>query len=269
MKKLTFIIPYFNQIKETNKCLKNLSRIKIKNLCQKIILVDNGSKEKILLNRQKLPFQINIIKNKKNLGFAKATNQGIREALKDKADYIFLLNNDTLLNQEAFSSLIEEIKKSKKIGIIGPAIKFKKGKKILFDLGGKVDWLLGTTRHKELSFGQFKKTKKEPIFPGYISGCAMLIKKEVFEKIGFFDEDFFLYFEDIDFCIRAKKAGFRVCLLPKAIIFHKLSKSLTKNLKARYNFLSNLIFIKKHLTWYKRPIAFCYQFLRWQFLQLF
>ncbi|MDP3998539.1 MAG: glycosyltransferase family 2 protein, partial [bacterium] len=93
----------------------------------------------------------------------------------------------------------------------------------------------------------------------YLSGCCLAIKRQVFEKIGLFDEKYFLYFEDLDFCLRAKKAGFKIALEPKVVIFHKLGGSAGRWSKTAifHNLRSNFIFITKHLGW-RRPIGYLY-----------
>lgn len=269
MVKLTFVILNFNKPEETIACLRSLQKIKIEDWSLKILLIDNGSTDNsVKLIKQKFP-KILIIENSKNLGFAAGANVGIRRALKEDSDYIFLLNNDTLINQRALVYLIKVIGEEQKIGIVSPTLKFKKQGRLFFDLGGRINWFLGRTSHQELTTQEFKKVRSEKIFPEYVSGCAMLVRREVFERVGFFDEDFFLYFEDVDFCLRSKAAGFKIVLVPKAIIFHRLSKSLDEELKKGFNLKSNLIFIKKHIPFYIKPVAYLYQVLRWKFLQLF
>lgn len=269
MKRVDFVILNFNRAKETIACLRSIKKIKIQDCNLKILLIDNGSTDNSVKIIQKEFPKLPIIKNQKNPGFAAGVNMGIKKVLKEKTDYVFLLNNDTLINQRALVYLIKVIGEGLKIGIVSPTLKFKKQGKIFYDFGGEINWFLGRTSHQELTTQEFKKIRREKIFPEYVSGCAMLIRKEVFDKIGFFDEDFFLYFEDVDFCLRAKAAGFKIVLVPKAIIFHKLSKSLDEKLKKKFNFKSNLIFIKKHIPFYIKPVAYLYQVLRWKFLQLF
>ena len=144
-----------------------------------------------------------------------------------------------------------------KLGIIAPIIKFKRDKKTVYDYGGNLNWWLGRPKHQEKT--QFFKHKL--IFPEYVSGCCMLIKKEVFDKIGFFDEKFFLNFEDVDFCLRAQKAGFKLVINPQAVILHNLNEQ--RSWFKKYHLLtSNLIFINKYIVWWRRPIALFY----WVFL---
>ena len=90
----------------------------------------------------------------------------------------------------------------------------------------------------------------------YISGCAMMIKRRVFEKIGLFDERYFLYFEDADFCLRAKKAGFKIAVDPKSMVIHKLKEGKKKPLWQRWQLVkSNLIFINRWICWWRKPLA--------------
>src|SRR3989344_4898538 len=188
--------------------------------------------------------KLKIINNKENLGYAGGMNIGIRYALSKGADYVLLLNNDVFFEKEIISNLVNFFEKNKNAGIVAPAIKFIKKKKKKKNFGGKDNKIFGRTSHNEAENINEKNIK----LTDYVSGCCMLIKKEVFQKIGLFDEKFFLYYEDVDFCLRAKKAGFKTFVLPSVSIYHKLSESVGKNSStAVYNQTkSALIFAKKN-----------------------
>ena len=147
------------------------------------------------------------------------------------------------------------LKLDKKIGIVSPILKEKKGHKIIYTLGAEFNQILGRTKHIHL-----KSPPLNPIEQEMVSGCAMLVKKEVFKKVGLLDKRFFLYFEDSDFCIRARKAGYKIYVEPKFVVFHKVSQSL-KGLglkKIKYNLWSNFLFILKWVKVWFWPIAFIY-----------
>ncbi len=168
----------------------------------------------------------------KNLGYAGGNNLGIKKALKDKADFIFLINNDTILDQKILIELIKASSLNKEIGILAPKIYFapgyefhqeryqKKDKgKVIWYAGGLIDWQNIIAFHRgvdEVESGQYDFSCPTD----FASGCAMLIKKEVFRKVGFFDERYFLYLEDVDFCLKAQRKGFKIIFVPQAKLWH-------------------------------------------------
>ncbi len=218
-----------------------------------IVVVDNGSADRSVETIRNLKSKVKnltLIENKKNLGFAGGNNVGIRYALENGADYVVVLNNDTIV-PDNFLNLLEN-----DAGIVGPVIRFKNDAKWVYDYGGYINWSIGRPKHFELP----RYTTHPTLCTfDYLSGCCLFIKRKVFEKIGFFDEKYFLYFEDVDFCLRAKRAGFKIALDPKVIIFHKLGGAAGRWSKTSifHNLRSNIIFTTKYLGW-RRPIGYLY-----------
>lgn len=246
--KTSIVIVHFADPLVTNQCIESIYNARLD--FDQIIVVDNNQNF-FLSNKLKLKKEILLIVNKKNLGFAAGVNVGIKKALSKKSEYIMLLNNDTKVNSNFTKDLINFLQRNKDAGIIAPVIKFKKDGKVTFDLGGKINKFFGRTTHDEKNI----VTNKIPKAVDYVSGCAMLIKAEVFEKIDLFDQAFFLYYEDVDFCLRARARGFLSYILPSVYIEHVLSKSVGKNSNiALYNQTkSAFIFGKKH---FKSKIVF-------------
>lgn len=241
MKKIFVIILHFGNLQTTIACLQSFTKNE-KEYAQ-IVLVNN---DKSILTSKDLVFKkLHIINNGKNLGFAGGVNKGLLYALERNADAVLLLNNDVLIGKPFIQHLIGVFTKYPKVGIVGPAICFKKDNIDIFDVGGFVNLSTGRTRHKEIK----KINDKAITFPDYITGAAMLIKKEVFEKIGLFNEDFFLYYEDADFCLRARNAGLQIAVNPEVIVYHLLSKTIGKvNGFAIYHQTRSLIiFGKKYI----------------------
>ena len=230
-----------------------------------IVIVDFNTEESVKNLQTELSsnsnidniFVVNNSPPEKNLGFSAAANIGIKKALKTGAEKILLLNPDIKISNNAIDKLCKFPG-----DIVGPVLKFERNMKIVFDYGGKVNWILGRTRHMENAerdSGQARMTKDVE----YISGACMMIKKEVFEKIGLFDERFFMYFEDVDFCLRAKKAGFSVEIDPKTIVEHQISehKFINDNEKRNYILRSNFLFIQKWVPWFFKATAFTYHLI--------
>lgn len=251
MTKTFIIILSFNGGKDIIECLKSLKR-----KTAEVAVVDNRSTDNsVELIRKNFP-RVKIIENKKNLGFARGCNVGIRYALKQGAGSVVLLNPDTVVEKRFLRSFLKPLLKNR-ADIVAPVIKFKRAGEWVYDLGGKVNWWLGRPKHLE---SNKKGDRKQEV--DYVSGCAMLVKQPVFEKIGFLDEKFFLYFEDVDFCLRAKKAGFKIAVEPKSVVVHKLVESKKKPFKQQLHLLkSNLLFIKRHVLFWRKPLAISYWWL--------
>lgn len=249
MKKVYIVILHFGDINTTKKCIASL--IKNERQYNKIIVVNNNVAS--ISSKDFLSTTIHVINNNKNLGFAGGVNIGIQYALSQKATHVYLLNNDTIISSALLPSLLDVFSHSDDVGIVAPAISFKKNRKKLFDIGGKFNAFLGRTSHEEVS----KILDKSPHKATYVSGCAMVIDSNVFRKIGLFDEKFFLYYEDVDFCLRAKKAGFLCAVNPSVVIEHELSKSAGKgsSFAVYHQTRSGLLFGDKYYKkWYQKII---------------
>ncbi len=183
-----------------------------------------------------------------NRGFAAGVNLGIKKALAKKAEMVLLINPDIKISQTQIKKLSEFDG-----DIIAPVLTFKRGGKKIYDFGGKVNWLIGRTTHWENTSG----------LVDYVSGACMLIRREVFEKIGFFDEKYFMYFEDADFCLRATNAGFTVSVAKNISVEHQIKEQRDSRdrFKLDHNLKSNLIFISKWVPWYFKPVAYGYWIL--------
>jgi len=231
--KIAFIILNYNGLKVTLECLDSIKRLKIDKSDLEVIVVDNNSNDGSQESLKKIP-DIKLIQNKENLGYTGGNNAGIKLALRSQAKYLIILNNDTILDPFFLKNILSVTKEG---DIISPKIYFEKGYefhkdrytesqlgKIIWYAGGKIDWQNIIGIHlgvDEVDKGQFFQ-KKEIDFA---TGACMLVKKEVFEKIGFFDDKYFLYLEDMDFSVRAKRVGFKILFQPNAIIWHKNAAS--------------------------------------------
>lgn len=234
MEKVSLIILNYNGNTDTLECLRSLENLSLpSNIKLEIIVVDNASSQnpnKIIRSQFR---NVVVIENKINLGFSGGNNVGISYALDNGADYILIINNDTIVDKYFLDELLKVIKNREDVGIVVPKIYFAPGfefhkNKYKRDDLGKVFWYAGGIMdfknvigsHRgvdEVDDGQYDKTQESD----FASGCCMMIKREVFEKIGLLDDKYFLYYEDNDFSIRAKKEGFKIVYSPKAVIWHK------------------------------------------------
>ncbi len=232
MKKISIVIVNWNGKNDTLACLSSLKKLKQDNFSVSIIVVDNGSTDNSVQSIKDLFLEVQMLANSKNLGFSEGNNKGIRIALQDGADFIWILNNDTEVDPSALSHLYTVCKKER-VGIAGSKIYFSPGRefhterygrgdrgKVIWYAGGLIDWdnMYGSHRGvDEVDQGQFDTNEETP----FVTGCSMLVKREVFEAIGLFDDKLFAYLEDLDFCLRAEKAGYQLLYASRSIVWHK------------------------------------------------
>ena len=209
----------WNGYRDTKECLESLKKITYPNF--KILVIDNGSTDNSVELLRKQCTDIEILENKKNLGFAEGNNRGIDYAISKGVDYILLLNNDTICDKDFLNRLVSLAETDKKIGIAGPKIYYYGSKRIWF-AGGKVIFPIANTFH----IGHRLKDRKKftgVIEEDYQTGCAILIKRQVVERLGNLDSVYRMYFEDVDYCMRARKTGYKVICIQNAYIWHKVS----------------------------------------------
>lgn len=220
--KIAVILLNWNGCNDTLACLESLKAVTYPSL--EIIVVDNGSKDDSVFHIFKRFPEIKLIETGKNLGFAEGNNVGIRAALQNSPDFVFLLNNDTIVAPDVFEGFVTTFSQFPKVGILGAKILLFDQKEIIDHLGGNWDKKTGTFAF----VGQRKKEnaiENHPQEIDYVCGAGMMIKKEVIEKIGLLEPRYFLIWEESDFCFRAKKAGFVTMTCPKSKIWHKVSAS--------------------------------------------
>jgi len=210
-----------------------------KNLLE-VIVVDNGSTDGSARSVKKVYPQVKLIENKKNLGFCVGNNIGIRSAT---GDLIILLNNDTIVDKDWIKEILKRAK-DPRVGVVGCKLYFP-GTKTIQTLGFRIKFLgyWESIGAGEMDIGQFNQIEKVD----YVSGAALAIKREVVEKIGLLDTEFYAYAEDADLCYRARKAGYRV-VISNAIVYHYGSLSWDR-LPLKKAYLGNrnhLYFIMKH-----------------------
>lgn len=237
-KSVAIIIINYNTYKDTIDCLGSLNKIQYKDFY--VILVDNASDEEIIYNDlKKYFFKIILIRNEKNIGFPAANNVGILKAIELKADYILFLNNDTIVEPDFLNYLVEIAIKEK--SIVGSLILNYYNQDIWY-AGGRFNKFKGIVYHVYQVNSTISETE-------YITGCTLLAPSVAFNEVGLLDERLFLYYEDLDFCLRCKKRGYRMLVNSKSIIYHKIGLSSRNDLglKTYYSLRSFLINRKKHL----------------------
>lgn len=247
--KVFIVILNYNGGNLIKKCLASVFKNDYPNF--EVVVVDNHSTDGSLEMAKSNFSKANFIKNEENLGFATGNNIGIRFSLERMADYVCLLNNDAEVEKDFIIKLIEVMEKpvsneEKKIGIASPVIFNGETKQVWFSKG-KIDWLtMKATHSKKIETKDFYESE-------FITGCAMMVKADVFNEIGLLDEDFFLYWEDVDFSYRARKANFRTVVVTASWAYHFEKSENNVESKTYWLVVSGLIFFQKNAPFLLKP----------------
>jgi len=213
------VVVHHNHIEDTLECIESLISQKYSN--HLIVFVDNDSRDEGFQS-VKLNFpKVNVIHNPKNLGFTGGYNAGIVHALQLNAEYVFIVNNDTVMASDGIGILVKSFMDNIHIGVVSPIIYYYDNPDQIWSAGGKVSKV---TLEMIDNHGRNKSWTKNSE-RDFLSGCAMMFKRCVLEEVGLFDESFISYFEDLDLSLRVRKAGYLQVLVPNAIVWHKVSQT--------------------------------------------
>jgi GT2 family glycosyltransferase len=280
--KVSIILLNWNGWEDSIECLESIYQIKYPNY--NVILVDNNSEDesidkihdycngKITVESEFFEYKPNnkpieiikaetdkkgqpstnsliLIENTKNYGFAEGNNIGIKYALKSlKTEYVLLLNNDTVVDENFLDELIKMGESDEKIGLIGPKTLFYDKKDTLQEAGGGNVDLIHCQVH-EIGFnavddGSYNKYLE----PDYIGGACLLIKKSVINEVGLLDSNYFMYWEDVDWCFTSHEYGYKCSYAYKSMIWHKYGTSSENYFKMYYLNRNRLYFMRKHAS---------------------
>ncbi len=251
--KLSIITVNYNGFKDTCALIKSIPF----NEKMEVIVVDNASEQNeasIIL--KKFP-QVKVIRSEKNLGFAGGNNLGIKEA---KGKYIFLINNDTIFKEFNVDSLINRLESSPQIGMVCPKIRFAWSNNPI-QYAGYTPLSKITVRNQAIGYGEEDHGQYDCAYPTpYAHGAAVLIKREAVEKVGLMPEDYFLYYEEIDWSMMFTRAGYEIWYDPACTIYHKESQSTGQDspLRTYYITRNRLLLVKRNWQGIYKYLAYCY-----------
>jgi hypothetical protein len=214
--KIAIIIVNWKQYQLTKLCLYSLLKIKYDNY--QIILIDNESNPKELKKIKNQFDKIITFPNQKNLGFTGANNVGIEYAIKNDFEYVMLINNDTEVEKNFINPLIELLEKNQNFGAAQPLILNYYNRNKVWSAGGFLNKFFGYTYVIKSPEGIKKNID-------WITGCCFFLRTDVIKKIGLLDENFFAYYEDVDWSIRIKNAGYDLAFVKSSVVYHHGSKS--------------------------------------------
>jgi GT2 family glycosyltransferase len=253
---VTIVILNWNGLEDTRECLQSLQSVTYTN--RRVIVVDNGSEAaEAAALRDEFRDSIDVIESATNLGFAAGANLGIRQALDARTDYVLLLNNDTTVDPAFLAELVEAAEARPDGAAFCPKTYFYANPEVIYSTGGSVSVWTATAKQigrGERDAGQFDRVATR----GYADGVCMLMPRHGLETVGPLDEDYFAYWEETDWCVRARAKDLRCYYIPQARIWHKAAR--VQSPTNRYYFLyrrNALMFVRKRGTLLHRIVALC------------
>ncbi len=252
--RLAVILVNYHGTQDTIECVRSLRKSAFTDFA--LYIVDNASGSEALATLARECPDATLIANASNLGFAKGNNIGIAQALQEGARFILLLNNDTIVEPSLLAALLEALQRHPSAGIAGAKIRYFNRPSTLWFAGGVLNDRSGRGRHMgigEEDRGQYDQER----FVDFVTGCCLLVRREVIDRIGMLDEEYFAYYEDSDFCLRARRAGFQVVFTPSARLLHKVSGTAVREgpVYLYFTLRNRLLFLRKN-TPFLRVIPF-------------
>lgn len=286
--KIAVIILHHRNLSDTLECLASLTCQDYSNF--EIILIDNGSQDASLVeavrNSPNLSFEffssksadakqikhetqvprVVFIKNDSNLGFAEGNNVGIRYAIERGVSAVLLLNNDTTSSSNLLSTFVKASQAYPDAAVFGAKIYYYDDPTVIWHAGGNVNPLTLRCYHEGCPTSDLEKKWDEARDINYACGCAFFIKMDAIKKVGLLAPDFFLMWEEIDWCWRIRKAGYRCLYIPEAKLWHKISQSFEGGNRGElwqyYYFRNRLLFLKRNLSRSRRFRFYSILFLK-------
>lgn len=214
---VSVVVPSWNGLADTLECLASLRGHDFSNL--DVILVDNGSRdgtpERV---RTEFP-EVRVAENKRNVGFARACNDGARLALENGADYLFFINNDATVDRGCVRELLSVAREEKDVGVVGVLAHHATDPSAV-DGGHRINWWTAQITEAENALGEPRTLDVD-----YVWGCGLFVSAHLFGRLGGFRELYGSYYEDADLCLRARRLGYRTVVATRATIRHKVSRS--------------------------------------------
>jgi GT2 family glycosyltransferase len=249
------IVLTWNGWRDTRECLRSLTPVIDDGM--RVLVVDNGSTDGTPDKAREAFPRVEVIENGRNLGFPGGNNVGIRHALDEGADHIILLNNDTVVDRGFARELVAVAERDPEIGMVTSKIYFHDRPDVLWFAGGDFSTLTGRSRHAgfgEVDRGQFDEVEEI----GRPCGCSLLVTRPFLEEVGLLDEDLFLYGEEIDWVLRARRRGYKCLLAPRSKVWHKWAAGTGGGRSGNhlyYGVRNMLLVLRRHAPYRFAPLS--------------
>lgn len=251
------VILNWNGKRDTLECLSSVRAINYPSF--EIVVVDNGSTDdSVAAIKAHFP-GISVIETGENLGYAGGNNAGMRYAIQQGADYVLLLNNDTVVDRSVLTALTRAAAKIGGDAILAAQIYFYSDPDRIWYAGARIVRETATTYHEGYRAVDGAAPHVDMVETGYASGCAFFIGTSLLARIGLFDERFFLLYEETDLCSRAERVGVKSYVVPDARVWHKISVSFGGMESPTYmyfHFRNRLLWAEKHLRMGPRVMVY-------------
>lgn len=244
--KIGIILLNYNGYKDTIECINSLMDINYENY--NIVVVDNASTDDSFeILKKNINDKCILIESGKNGGFASGNNIGIKRALEIDCEYVILLNNDTLVDKNFINEMLKGFSISKNVGLVSSKILFYPEDNKVWYGGGELNDKKFIVKHQYYKAEDNYEDDIREI--SFATGCCLMISKDVLNTIGLLPEEYFMYFEDVDYCYNARLNGFKIIYNPNARIYHKANSSTKREKKGflmKYEIRNRFIFIEKY-----------------------
>lgn len=243
--KIWVVIINYRGAQDTIDCIKSIDN---QTVVPSVVVVDNASPDDSFLTLQKSLFgrtNITLLRANDNDGFAAGNNIGIKYALKKNAEYILLLNNDTITDPQLIESFLRNTSPDT---AISPRINYYSKKNTIWYAGGRIEHLTARAKHIGQNQIDTYNNNTSPVPTDFLTGCCIWLPVSVIMNVGFMDEDYFMYIEDVDFSLKLKEHGIKLVFLPEALIWHKVGASSGTGSKFTeyYGNRNRILLLRKH-----------------------
>ena len=218
---ILILLVNWNGHEDTLACLRSLDAVQ--RPAFDVLVVDNASSDDSVARIRETFPAVEVLESGENLGFTGGNNLGLEYARQHGYEYVLLLNNDTEVAPDFLAPLVEALEADPQAAAAGPLIYYHALPQVVWSAGGAIDWKRGETRMiglGERDEGQFDGPPR-PV--DFVTGCALLVRTRVLEEVGGLDERFFAYYEEVEWCLRMQRAGYRILFVPRSKIWHKIS----------------------------------------------
>ena len=242
---VALVILNWNNPEDTLACLRSVA--KLDNPLLRVIVVDNGSTDDSVGRVRNEHPSIALIEIGANLGYAAGNNVGSRFALSYDVDYVCIINNDVIVTPDFLAPMVDAMA-ANDVGVITPLVALMAKPDTIWALGSAVDRKTGIVTRQHAGQEVAVLQPHPPFDVDIASGAAMLIKRAVLERVGYLDEAFYLYYEETDWCLQVRRAGYRILAVPASVVYHRVSATLGQEspITDYYMLRNHLRFISRH-----------------------